>query len=94
MTGKRVRQKRDGYLHREETERVIQITGTQSLRMYTGRRQATVAEWVAIRPIFVVFVHENMGYAGGERQREPWWRQSSADAQMRNTLRVNLTEEK
>ena len=52
MTGKRVRQKRDGYLHREGTERVIQMTGTQSLIIYTGRRQATVAEWVAIRSLY------------------------------------------
>ena len=33
---------------------VIQATGTKSLHEYTDRRQTTVAEWVALRPIFEV----------------------------------------
>ena len=52
--------------------------------MWTGyRRQSTVAEGVAIQPIFDVCVIET-GYEGGGRLQVPWWRHKAAD----NTLRV------
>ena len=39
-------------LKKEGEDRVIQATGTKPVREYIKRRQATVAEWVALRPIF------------------------------------------
>ena len=49
------------------------------------RRQATVAEWVALRPIFEACTKET-GYEEGGRQQEPWWRQAEANNQLRSTL--------
>ena len=57
----------------------------QPLQAYIDRRQATVAEWVALRTIFKVCVKET-GYKGGGRHRELWWRQAEANKQMRSTL--------
>ena len=45
----------------------------------------TVAEWVALRPIFDISARET-GYAGGGDLRVPWWRQVSADKQLRVML--------
>ena len=42
-------------------ETVLQGAKTQSLRTYVKKRQATVVEWVAIRPIFDVCARD-MGY--------------------------------
>ena len=41
---------------------------------YIGRRQATVAQWVALRPLFEVCAREK-GYEGGGNRREDLWRQ-------------------
>ena len=38
--------------------------GKQDIRTYIDRRQVTVAQWVALRPIFEVCVQEETGYAG------------------------------
>ena len=43
---------------------MIQSTGTKSLREYSDRRQATVAEWVSLQPMFEVFAKET-GFEGG-----------------------------
>ena len=45
-------------------ELVQESVRTQSAMTYIGRRQATVAQWVAIRPIVEVFAEEK-GYDGG-----------------------------
>ena len=50
---------------------VLQGVGTHTLRKYVDRRQATVVEWVANRPIFGVCARET-GYEGGGRLRVPW----------------------
>ena len=49
-----------------------------------------VAEWVDIRPIFEVFANE-MGYKGGERFRDQWWRQAAVEQQLKDTLKDTLT---
>ena len=46
------------------------------------RRQATLAEWVAIRPIFDVCSRET-GYEEGRRLRVPWWRQKAEENKLR-----------
>ena len=37
------------------SEEIMQRAGTQTLRMYVARRQATVEEWVSTRTIFDVY---------------------------------------
>ena len=82
VTQKQERQRRDGSRHKVTEEAVLQGAGTQSLRTYVDRRQATVAEWVALRPIFDVSVRET-GYEGGGRLLVPWWRQEAAENQLK-----------
>ena len=41
-----------GTWQKEGEKRVIQDTGKNPFWEYTERRQATVAEWVSLRPIF------------------------------------------
>ena len=45
-------------------EGVREAAGTQLARTYIERRQATVDQWVALRPLFEVFTMET-GYIGG-----------------------------
>ena len=47
-------------------EAVLQGAGTQSLGTYVDRRQTTVAEWVALRPVFDVCTRETGYKEGGE----------------------------
>ena len=49
------------------------------------RQQATVAEWVATRPIFDVCAREK-GYEGGERLQVSWWIQKAAEEHLRVTV--------
>ena len=58
---------------------------TQLEITYIGILQATVAQWVALRPIFEVCAGEN-GYDGGGLRREAWWRQEASEKQLRATL--------
>ena len=74
---------------KELMERVLQETWTKPFRGYIKRRQATVAEWVALRPIFEVFVKET-GFEGRGRARNQWWRQTAAERQMETTLKEIL----
>ena len=48
---------------KEGAERVLKATGTKPLWEYIERRQATVAEWIALRPIFEVCAKET-GFEG------------------------------
>ena len=61
---------------------VLQGVGTHTLRKYVDRRQATVVEWVANRPIFGVCARET-GYEGEGRLRVAWWRQKAAEDHLR-----------
>ena len=56
------------------------------LREYIERRQATVAEWVALRPVFEVCAKET-GFEGGGRAQEKWWNQTAVENQLKNTLK-------
>ena len=74
ITGKTSR--RLGYRTWETTgtKDVRETERTQSARIYIEQRQETVAQWVALRPLFQVCTRE-IGYEGGERRRKAWWRQ-------------------
>ena len=85
VTRLKAKRLKDGSWQKVASDRVLQGAGTQPLQTYIGRRQATVAEWVALRPIFEVYAKET-GYEGGGRLREPWWRQAAAEKQLRATL--------
>ena len=61
---------------------MLQGEGTQTLRTYVARRQATVAEWVNTWPSFDVCAIET-GFEGGGRLRVPWWRQKAAEYQLK-----------
>ena len=74
---------------KEGGERVIQATGKKPLREYIERRQATVAEWVALRPLFKVCRKET-GFEGGGRARKQWWRQTAAELQLKTTQKEIL----
>ena len=52
---------------------------------YIGRLQATVAQWVALCPIFEAYTEDN-GYEGGGSRREAWWRQEAIEKQLWATL--------
>ena len=54
-------------------------------RIYIEQRQATVAQWVALRPLFEVYERET-GYEGGGRRRKAWWRQEAAAIKLWSTL--------
>ena len=54
ITGKRVWWIGDGVGETPGSEVVKEAAGTQSEMTYIGRRQATVAHWMALRPIFEV----------------------------------------
>ena len=82
VTRKQETRRRDGSWRQVTSEAVIQVTGTQMLREYMYRRQATVAEWVAPRPIFYLCAIET-GYEGGGGLRVPWWRQKAEEDQLR-----------
>ena len=54
IMGPRAVQQEDGTWWRVAVENVLEKAGTQSLGTYIDRRQATVAEWVALSPILEV----------------------------------------
>ena len=55
---------------------------------YIGRRQTTVAKWVAIRPLFEVCARE-IGYKGGGNRWEAWWCQEAKEKQLWSTLEIS-----
>ena len=73
ITRKKTKRLRYGSWWQVTAKTVLQRAGTQPLRTYLDRRQATVAEWVALRSIFGSCTRET-GYEGGGRLRVPWWR--------------------
>ena len=52
ITGKRARRLGDGTWKTPGAEGVREAAATQSDMTYIGRRQATVAQWVALHPLF------------------------------------------
>ena len=54
-------------------EKVLQGVGKQPLQTYLDRRQAKLAEWVVLWPIFDVCKRET-GYERGGKIQVPWWR--------------------
>ena len=74
-------------------EVVWEAAGMQSDMTYIGRRQATMAQWVALRPLFKVCTREK-GYKGGGRRRKAWWRQDVTEKQLQATLAGILCEDK
>ena len=68
MTGMKYQRLGDKNWRKEGTDRVLQAEGTKPLRKIFNKRQAVVAEWVPLQPIFEVCAKE-MGYEGGERLR-------------------------
>ena len=64
---------------------------TQSETTYIGRRQSTVAQWVALQLIFEVCAGEK-GYNGGGRRRGAYWCQEATEKQLFSTL-VGVSQE-
>ena len=85
ITRKKSKWLRDGLWWQVTAKKFLQGAGTQPLQTYVDRRQATVAEWVALRPIFDICARE-MGYEGGGRLWVPWWRQAAAEKQLKVTV--------
>ena len=74
LMGKQARRLGDGKWETPRAEGVREAEVTKSEITYIGRRQANVAKWVALRPLFEVCAREK-GYTGGGHRREAWWRQ-------------------
>ena len=64
ITRKQETRQRDGSWRQVPTEAVLRGEGTQTLRTYVARQQATVAEGVATWPVFDMCAQET-GYGGG-----------------------------
>ena len=58
VTGKTCNQQIDGTWRNAALVSVLKETGTQTLGTYIGKRQATVAEWMELRPILEVYNRE------------------------------------
>ena len=66
---------------------------TQLIQTYLDKRQATVAEWVALRNIFDVCTRE-MGYEVGGKLRVFWWIQVAVEKQMKVSVEDILESER
>ena len=66
-------------------ESLLKEAGTQKVGTYVDKQQTTVAEWVALIPIYEVYDRETISYRGG-RHREPWWHKMTARKHLRATL--------
>ena len=67
-------------------ETVLEKLVTHTLGTYIDRSQATVVEWVVLRPILEVFARET-GYEEGERRWDPWLRQTAPRKHISATLK-------
>ena len=54
ITGHKAVRRKDGTWRQVAAEKVLKKAVTQSIGAYIDRRQATVAEWVVLRPILEV----------------------------------------
>ena len=59
-------------------EGVWEAAGMQLEMTYIGRRQATVAQWVVLHPLFEVCARKT-GYERGGLRMEAWWRQEAKE---------------
>ena len=89
ITGQRVVRREDGTLMQVSADKVLEKTGTQSLRAYIDMSQTAVAKWVVLRPILEVCDRET-SYKGGGRRRYPKWRQKASRKQLSCTLKEIL----
>ena len=64
VTGMKTRILEDATWTKEGLDRVLQTERTKLLREHINKRQAKVAEWVALWPIFEVY-EKDTGYVGG-----------------------------
>ena len=71
---------------------MLKTAGNQDTRIYIDRRQATVAQWVSLSPIFEVFLQQEKDYEGGGQRLPPWWRQTAVKDQLRVMLEEILEE--
>ena len=78
IAGKRTKQLGDGTWETVGEEFIQDSVGTQSASIYTERRQATVVQWVVLRPLFEVCARYK-GYEVGGRRRKVWWRQEATE---------------
>ena len=85
ITGKRAKQLGDGTWKTQGAEGIQEAVGTHSDSIYIEQRKATVAQWVALRPLFEV-CERKTGYEGGGWRRKVWWRQEATEKQLRVTL--------
>ena len=76
ITGEREKKLGYGTWEYPGEESIREVSGTQLARIYIERRQATVAQWVALRPLFEVCARETENEGGG-RRRKAWWRQEA-----------------
>ena len=79
ITRNRAVRQKDRTWRKVSAATVLEKSGTQPLGAYIDRRQATLAEWVALRPILEVCDKEK-AYKRGRRRQEPWWRQTAPDS--------------
>ena len=73
IIGKKIYWKVYGTWVTPKAEVMWEVTGTQSTMTYMGIIQGTVAQYVALRPIFEVCARETGDDVGGHR-RGSWWR--------------------
>ena len=85
VTKSKANRLRDRLWRKAAAKKVPQGAGAQPLRTYLDRRQATVAEWVVLRPIFGVHARKT-GYEGRGKLRMRWWRQEEEEKQIKFTV--------
>ena len=85
FTGKRAQRIGDGTWETPGAEVVWKESVMKLAMTYICRRQATVAHWVALRPIFDLCAGEK-GYEGVGHRTESCWRQEATKKQLRDTL--------
>ena len=65
VVGKKTRRIEDGSWRKASADGVLQAAGTKPLKTYIDKSQETLAEWVALRPIFGVFSKDMVYKRGG-----------------------------
>ena len=76
VTGHKSKKKKDGTWISVSAARVIKEAINQTLGAYIDKRQVTVAEWVALRPVLEICDRET-GYKVEGGGSEPWWQQTA-----------------
>ena len=85
VTKSKAKQLRDGPWRKASTNKVPQGADTRPLHTYLDRRQATVAEWGDLRPIFDVCTREKSCEVGWKLQ-VPWRRQAAAEKNLKEIV--------